>query len=150
VESVLQTSSCSEGATVTNDAGSLKCKEALPPNAVGVPEGSFTDSCHGCTLDASVLACTCFNGAGATFATTLDLPCEGTIGNAEGTLRCEEPPERRLGEVGGDGAAPSGGGAAVDPADTGGGTGYTPGSSGTEAVAVEATGEVKAPGRDEL
>ena len=124
----MQPSTCSEGASVTNNAGTLKCKESLPPNADNVPDGSYTGSCHGCTVSDDALSCSCFNGAGDAFPTTLALPCAGTIGNAEGQLRCEEP-ERRLDEAGG--------------------TGYTP-EAETEAVAVEATGEQAPAERDEL
>ena len=61
----LDTSTCSEAATVTNSAGKLACKEPPPANAEGVPQGTYLGSCHGCTVTSNVLSCTqCGDGAG--------------------------------------------------------------------------------------
>lgn len=90
VESVLQLSSCGEDQTVTNVAGILKCKELRPENAADVPEGTYLTSCYRCQLNGGILACTCLNGAGDAFETSLPLGgCQpGTAVNEEGNLVC--------------------------------------------------------------
>jgi len=71
-------------------AGRLKCKEPLPPNAADAPLGSYLSSCHGCAVTADVLSCSCVNGSGEAFDTSIDLSDCGPegISNQEGSLQC--------------------------------------------------------------
>ena len=79
-----------------NSDGELVC--AKPPNAAGLPAGSFQDSCGGCRrvggADGKVLACSHCDGGpdGAAQETSLELKevgCE-SVGNRDGVLVCEQ------------------------------------------------------------
>ena len=102
ITSSLDTTTCSEAATVTNSAGKLACKEPPPANADGLPEGTYLGSCNGCTLSSDgTLSCTaCTDGAGKMHASSLALAdCNLTsITNEQGSLSCEPEAPRQLSE----------------------------------------------------
>eukprot|EP01051_Picozoa_sp_SAG22_P018645 SAG22_NODE_3199_length_1861_cov_1.425085_2_plen_192_part_00 len=76
-----------------NSGGELVCD--TPANAEGIPEGSYTGSCGGCTADGGSLTCThCQATDGSQRESTLAVGscAEGeVIGNADGALACEDP-----------------------------------------------------------
>lgn len=92
---------------MTNSAGKLACKELPPPNAEGVPQGTYLGSCHGCTVRSveyvgELLSCThCGDGAGTQHAASLALDaCDlTTIVNEQGALACT-PSHRQLSQAG--------------------------------------------------
>lgn len=96
----IDTSSCPDGAGITNRAGVLACKEVAGSiNANGVPEGNYLDSCQGCAVTGGTLTCAkCSNGSGKETASSLALDyCDlATISNQMGQLTCTE--KRRLAE----------------------------------------------------
>ena len=100
IPSRLDTSSCTDGSTVTNSAGKLSCKPPPPINAPDVPTGTYLGSCNGCTVTDDLLSCSeCTDGAGNKHATSLRLDtCDvSTISNEQGSLSCALRP-RELAE----------------------------------------------------
>lgn len=97
IQTSLDTTTCSEAATVTNSAGHLACKEPPPANADNLPDGTYLGSCHGCTLSDGTLSCTeCVDGAGKRQSSTLALAgCDLTsISNEQGSLSCTSAPRQ--------------------------------------------------------
>ena len=92
MHSRIETTSCPDGAGITNRAGVLACKEvAGATNANGLPEGNYLDSCQGCAVTGGTLTCAkCSNGSGKETASSLALDsCDlATISNAMGQLTC--------------------------------------------------------------
>lgn len=82
-------------ASFGNSGGALVCD--APANAAGIPTGSYSGSCGGCSLDAaqSLLTCThCNDGTGTHVQSSIAVnSCVGgqVIGNANGVLACEDP-----------------------------------------------------------
>ncbi|HEY2629896.1 MAG TPA: CVNH domain-containing protein [Usitatibacter sp.] len=60
--------------------------------AAQVPAGSYSQSCFGVQVDANVLKAQCRAMSGAMVATSLTLPCNGTIDNINGNLTCTGAP----------------------------------------------------------
>ena len=108
-ESNIDTSEChQETHQIGNSDGRLVCEEIaaeepapdgrrleeLPEN-VGVPIGSYTGSCGGCTLEDVTVSCEgCLNGAGTLVPSSIVDRCpDGEhIGNIDGVLTCEAKP----------------------------------------------------------
>jgi hypothetical protein len=92
--STLDTTTCGEG-LITNRAGVLACKQSNQPDLL---QGSYLESCEGCSLQEGVLACTaCRNAAGAEVASELrEAATCALIGNADGHLECQDSEGRRL------------------------------------------------------
>eukprot|EP00931_Biecheleriopsis_adriatica_P001121 TRINITY_DN101348_c0_g1_i1.p1 TRINITY_DN101348_c0_g1~~TRINITY_DN101348_c0_g1_i1.p1 ORF type:complete len:104 (+),score=12.45 TRINITY_DN101348_c0_g1_i1:255-566(+) len=78
------------GHRIVNAAGRLECHAPLPPNAEGLPAGSFEESCHGCKMSGAVLTCVCFDESRQTKETSLETTNCAWIGNQKGTLACEK------------------------------------------------------------
>ena len=94
VLSTLDVTSCGDAA-ITNKAGVLACKEALPANAADVPECSYLGSCPGCSLAGAVLSCSaCLDGAGKAHASSLDVGDCLNVGNNQGALECVQAGRR--------------------------------------------------------
>jgi len=96
VEARLDLSQCkvSDGATIYNSNGELKCNKPLPVNAASLPEGSFSESCYGCSVSGDILECrACLDEAKEWRLTSLDVSnCQFT-GNHQGKLVCEKEVE---------------------------------------------------------
>ena len=110
--SSLSVHSCGEGEQLGNADGQLACEstepaaddggrrqlDELPPNAEGIPEGSYTGSCGGCALEGDSLTCSdCRAADGSVRASSIPVascnPAISTIGNSDGQLSCEEQAE---------------------------------------------------------
>jgi len=84
-----------DGANIYNHDGRLTCKEPLPPNAEGLPDGSFAGSCHGCSVKEgeNVLECTaCLDASQDRHSSTISLIGCNYFGNDQGKLTCEQQP----------------------------------------------------------
>mmetsp|Transcript_19803 Transcript_19803/g.31620 ORF Transcript_19803/g.31620 Transcript_19803/m.31620 type:complete len:169 (-) Transcript_19803:47-553(-) len=59
VEAKLDLAACRASGSVefVNRDGTLKCEAPLPPNAEGLPEGTFEASCAGCSVADGTLTC---------------------------------------------------------------------------------------------
>ena len=83
-----------------------------PPNADGIPEGTYLGSCHGCALVGGELVCQqCVSSVGDRLKSAIAVDAcaeEEVIGNRDGALACEPKPAV-AGSVAGDGALPAGG-----------------------------------------
>ena len=87
VQSSLDTSFC-EGSDIGNNNGYLACNgHGGPPS---LPGGSYAQSCDGCTLNGTTLACSCGNESGGRVSSSLDLAsCGGSdVNNNNGSLVC--------------------------------------------------------------
>ena len=93
IASEVSLASC--GGVITNRNGVLTCDEPLPPNAAGLPTGTFAGSCHGCSLsaDGATLSCSaCLDGGMVRHSSSLDVGQCTAIGNHQGVLVCEDSP----------------------------------------------------------
>ena len=90
-ESEYEVTRCAPPAALNNNNGVLTCDGV--PNAAGIPEGSYRNSCQGCMLDGSTLSCThCGAADGRQRVATIELAsCQppGDIDNQDGALRCK-------------------------------------------------------------
>ncbi len=88
----LDTRTCTQGADIGNDNGTLKCASATPPPPPPVlPAGSYQQSCRNMAFARGTLSGECRNAGGEWRATTLDTrTCTqgADIGNDNGTLKC--------------------------------------------------------------
>lgn len=79
-----------------------------PANAEGIPEGSYSGSCGGCTLTGDSLACShCMGTDGLHHESTILVSScvePQVVGNSDGSLACEDPAPPAA-EPLGDGAA---------------------------------------------
>lgn len=77
---------CASGQTIANCFGTLGCRDS----ASKVMQGTYKDSCTGCSYDDCQLHCTsCGDGTGKFLdTTTKDFPCAAGIENCLGRLQC--------------------------------------------------------------
>ena len=92
--STLDTNSC-DASGVWNKNGALTCNAAntapSPDNSsVNLPTGTYSNSCNGCSMNGSTIACSCANKQGHYQSTSLDTKtCSSTeVWNNDGALRC--------------------------------------------------------------
>lgn len=80
-----------DGANIYNHNGELKCDEPLPGNAENLPHGSFSSSCHGCSIAGTILTCTdCLDGAKERHLSSIDTSTCKSFGNNHGKLECAD------------------------------------------------------------
>lgn len=75
---------CDMGSLVNTD-GKLTCQ---PKNADHLPPGTYSSSCHGCSISDTALSCVCLDGAGAAHSASILLAGCLDIGNEQGKLVC--------------------------------------------------------------
>jgi hypothetical protein len=78
---------CASGQSIANCYGTLGCRD---PVSVVIQQGTYDESCTGCSYDECSLRCTsCGDGTGKFFdTTTRDFPCPSGIENCFGRLQC--------------------------------------------------------------
>jgi len=88
VETSIETTACGHG--FGNDDGQLVCDD--PPNAAGIPDGSYSQSCGGCTLqnEGKSLSCTHCSSSDGKKESAIGVEGCAKIGNHNGVLTCEE------------------------------------------------------------
>jgi len=99
VLSRIELSSCAEGANIGNSAGTLAC---TTPHAADVPEGTYQNSCTGCTVEAGMLVCEECNKSDLTVlpGPSIAVGDCSEFGNSNGQLTCDQwdPARRRQSE----------------------------------------------------
>lgn len=87
----MSTCAIESGAEIINQGGSLRCESLLPKNADGLPNGTFAQSCYGCTVKESHLECShCLDAARKPHASSLELAGCASFGNQDGQLTCDK------------------------------------------------------------
>jgi len=80
-----------DGANIYNHNGELMCEQPLPSNAENLPLGSFSSSCHGCSVAGNTLTCTdCLDGAKERHVSSIDTTTCTSFGNNHGKLECAD------------------------------------------------------------
>lgn len=80
-----------DGANIYNSNGQLTCREPLPSNQDNLPAGSYSSSCHGCSVTQSKLTCTaCLDAAKERHLSSIDFPGCKSLGNNHGKLQCDD------------------------------------------------------------
>jgi len=96
IASEIDLSNCKveDGANIYNSNGVLACREPLPPNQDNLPAGSFSSSCHGCSVTKNTLKCTaCLDEAKERHVSSIDFSGCKWLGNNHGKLFCVDEPE---------------------------------------------------------
>jgi major membrane immunogen (membrane-anchored lipoprotein) len=81
------------GGQIINDDGRLRCGEGSGSGAghVGLPSGSYAETCHDIRTNGTVLQARCQKRDGSFHKTSIDYrQCGGRVFNDDGNLRCGE------------------------------------------------------------